>query len=99
MCGVHGRSMATSNINLMGVDEVMACTSIFIIFSQMAAILVFRFSPKLTVFLHSRSSLAVSNMNLLWALVSQLRETQALACGGGDGVHTENIQYKSRLSS
>ena len=30
--------------------------------------------------------MAVSNMNLICALVSQLRETQALACGGdGDG--------------
>ena len=27
--------------------------------------------------------MAVSNMNLICALVSQLRETQALACGGG----------------
>ena len=27
--------------------------------------------------------MAVSNMNLIRALVSQLRETQALACGGG----------------
>ena len=32
--------------------------------------------------------MAVSNMNLMRALVSQLCETQALACGdgGGDGV-------------
>ena len=29
--------------------------------------------------------MAVSNMNLIGALVSQLRETQALACGGGGG--------------
>ena len=29
--------------------------------------------------------MAVSIMNLIRALVSQLRETQALACGGGDG--------------
>ena len=29
--------------------------------------------------------MAVSNMNLIRALVSQLRETQALACGGGCG--------------
>ena len=34
-------------------------------------------------FFHSRSSMAVSNMNLIRALVSQLRETQALACSGG----------------
>ena len=39
--------------------------------------------------------MAVSNMNLIRALVSQLRETQALACGGGggggDGVQTKTI--------
>ena len=29
--------------------------------------------------------MAVSNMNFIRALVSQLRETQALACGGGGG--------------
>ena len=66
----------------------MECTSFFIIFSQngrLAAILVFRFSPKSIEFFHSRVSMAVSNMNLIRALVSQLRETQALACGGGGG--------------
>ena len=51
----------------------------------LAAILVFRFSPKSIGFFHSRSSMAVSNMNLIRALVSQLRETQAFACGGGCG--------------
>ena len=43
--------------------------------------------------------MAVSNMNLIRALVSQLRETQALACGGcgggggggGGGVQTKTI--------
>ena len=66
----------------------MECTSFFIIFSQngrLAAILVFRSSPKSIGFFHSRVSMAVSNMNLIRALVSQLRETQALACGGGGG--------------
>ena len=29
--------------------------------------------------------MAVSNMNLIRALVSQLRETQALSCGSGSG--------------
>ena len=29
--------------------------------------------------------MSMSNMNLIRALVSQLRETQALACGGGGG--------------
>ena len=43
------------------------------------------------------SSMAESNMNLIRRLVSQLRETQALACGGGGGggggggVHTKTI--------
>ena len=78
----------------------MECTSFFIIFSQnglLAAILVFRFSPKSIGLFHSRVSMAVSNMNLIRALVSQLRETQALACGGGngdgdgDGVRTKTI--------
>ena len=39
--------------------------------------------------------MAVSNMNLIRALVLQLRETQALACGGcgggGGGVQTKTI--------
>ena len=35
--------------------------------------------------------MAVSDMNLIRALVSQLRETQALACGGGGGVQTKTI--------
>ena len=47
--------------------------------------MVFRSSPKSIGFFHSRVSMAVSNMNLIRALVSQLRETQALACGGGGG--------------
>ena len=51
----------------------------------------FRFAPKLIEFFHSRSSMAVSIMNLIRALVSQLRETQALACGSGDGVRTKTI--------
>ena len=35
----------------------------------------------------------VSNMNLIRTLVSQLRETEALACGGGcgGGVQTKTI--------
>ena len=44
--------------------------------------------------------MAVSNMNMIRALVSQLRETQALVCGdgggGGDGVQTKNIILKFR---
>ena len=63
----------------------MECTIIFSQNGRLAAILVFRFSPKSIGFFHSRVSMAVSNMNLIRALVSQLRETQALACGGGGG--------------
>ena len=45
-----------------------------------ATFLVFRFSPGLVGFFHSMSSImAVSNMKLIHTLVSQLRETQALA--------------------
>ena len=52
-----------------------------------------RFSPKSIGFFHSRSSMGVLNMNLICALVSQLRETQALACGGGcgGGIQTKTI--------
>ena len=39
----------------------------------------FRFAPKSIGFLHSRSSMAVSIMNLIRALVSQLSETQAFS--------------------
>ena len=47
------------------------------------AIVIFRYSPKSIGFFHCRSPMAVSNMNLIRALVWQLSETQALACGGG----------------
>ena len=40
--------------------------------------------------------MAVSNMNLIRSLVSQLRETQALACGGGGG--GGGIQTKTIIS-
>ena len=70
----------------------MQCTSLFIIVSQNGRwrpfYLFFWFSPKSIGFFHSRSSMAVSNMNLIRALVSQLRGTQSLACGGG-GVQTK----------
>ena len=59
----------------------------------------FRFAPKSIGFFLSSSSMAVSNMNLIRALVSQLCETQALACGGGggDGVRTKTmINFKFR---
>ena len=38
--------------------------------------------------------MAVSNINLIWSLVSQLHETQAVACGNSndkDGGRTEDI--------
>ena len=40
--------------------------------------------------------MAVSIMNLIRALVSQLRETQALACGGGGGV---GVRTKTIISN
>ena len=47
-------------------------------------------------FFHSRSSsMAVSNMNLIRSLMSQLRETQTLACGGGCGC---GVQTKTIIS-
>ena len=39
--------------------------------------------------------MAVSIINLIRALVSQLRETQALACGGGGG---DWLQIKTIIS-
>ena len=42
--------------------------------------------------------MAVSNMNLIRALVSQLRETQALACGGGGGCGGGGVQNKTITS-
>ena len=87
---LYSRSVATSNMKLIGVFliKLWECTSFFIIFSQNGRwwpFWFFRFAPKSIGFFHSRSSMAVSIMNLICALVSQLRETQALACGGGDG--------------
>ena len=45
--------------------------------------------------------MAVLNIDLIWALVSQLYETQALACGGdgcGDGGRPENVSLKNLCS-
>ena len=64
----------------------------------LAAILVFPFSPKSIGFFHSRSSMGVSYMNLIRALVSQLRETQALGCGGGGGGCGGGVQTKTIIS-
>ena len=41
--------------------------------------------------------MAVSNMNLIRSLVSQLCETQALACGGGGG-GCGDVQTKTIIS-
>ena len=63
--------------------EVMTCTNIFVIFSSNSK-----------WFFHAGSSMAVSNMNLIWASMSTLREIQYLACreyGGADGSGTEKI--------
>ena len=95
----YSMSVATSNINLIGAFLIIVIegTSFFIIFSQNGRrrpFWFFLFSPKSIGFFHSRSSMDVSNMNLIRTLVSQLRETQALACGGcggGDGVGTKTI--------
>ena len=42
--------------------------------------------------------MAVSNMKLIRALVSQLRETQALACGGDGGGGGYLLQTKTIIS-
>ena len=77
-------------------------TELFIFFFKMAASSHFgsQFLPKsIGTYLH-RSSMAVSNMNLIRALVSQLRETQALACGGGGcgGCGGGGVQTKTIIS-
>ena len=41
--------------------------------------------------------MAVSNMNMIRTLVSQLRETQTLACGGGGGCGG-GVQTKTIIS-
>ena len=87
---LNSRSLATSNMKSIGVFliKLWSAQAFFIIFSQNGRwwpFWFFRFAPKSIGFFHSRSSMAVSIMNLICALVSQLRETQALACGGGDG--------------
>ena len=42
--------------------------------------------------------MAVSIMNLIRALVSQLRETQALTCGGGGGGGGGGVRTKTIIS-
>ena len=79
--------MATSNMKLIGEFLIKLYYGVHKLFHHIftkwppAAILVFRYSAKSIGFFHSRSSMAVSNMNLICA--SQLHETQALTCGGG----------------
>ena len=58
--------------------------------SPAAILFFFRWSPKSIGFFHSRSSMAVSNMNLIRALVSQLRDAACGGCGG-DGLRTKTI--------
>ena len=78
--------MARSNMKLIGafVMKLWSAQAFSSYFHKMA-VLVFRFSPKSIGFFHSRLSMAVLHINLIRALVWQLRETQALACGGGGG--------------
>ena len=89
--------MTTSSMKLIGVFliKLWSAQAFHHIFTKwpLAAILVFRFSPKSIGFFHRvLPSMAVSYMNLIRALVSQLRETQALGCGGGGGgVQTKTI--------
>ena len=75
---LYSRSVATSNMKLIGafLIKLWSAQAFFIIFTKwpLPAILVFRYTPKSIGFFHSRSSMAVSNMNLIRALVSQLRE-------------------------
>ena len=101
----HSRSsMAVSNMNLIRVlvlqFKYVKHKLFHHIFTKwpLAAILVFRCSPKSIGFFHSRSSMAVSNMNLIRALVSQLRETQAFACGGGCGGGGGGVRTKTIIS-
>ena len=100
----YSMSEATSNMKLIGAffDKVIECTSFFIIFSQngrLRPFWFFRFAPKSIGFFHSMSSMAVSIMNLIRALVSQLRETQALACGGVQNHNIRDIISCSRTTS
>ena len=89
--------MVTSNMKLIGAFLIKLWSAQFFhhMFTEWppAATVVFRLSIG---FVHSRSAMAVQNMNLIHALVSQLRETQALACGGGcgggDGIRTKAIK-------
>ena len=87
---LYSRSVATSNMKLIGafLIKLWSAQAFSSYFHKMAAgghFGSFRFSPK------SRSPMAVSNMNLIRVLVSQLCETQALACGGCGGVQTKTI--------
>ena len=99
---LYSRSVATSNMKLIGafLIKLWSAQAFSSYFHKMAAaaVLIFRYAPKSIGFFHSRSSMDVSNMSLIHALVSQLRQTQALACGGGgcgcrggDGVQTKTI--------
>ena len=96
---LYSMSVATSNMKLIGafLIKLWSAQVFSSYFHQMAVGGHFGFLiiSQIDGFFHSRSSMAVSNMNLICALVSQLRETQALACGGcggcGGGVQTKTI--------
>ena len=70
---LYGRSLATSNMKLIGASwiNLWSAQAFHHIVTKWpsATILVFRFSPKSIGFFHSRSSMAVSNMNLIPALI------------------------------
>ena len=95
---LYSMSVATSNMKLISASLTKLCSAqaFSSYFHKMAAGGHFGFSDCLQNRSSSstlRSSMDVSNMNLIRALVSQLREAQALACGGGgrDGVQTKTI--------
>ena len=48
----------------------------------MSAILIFQFSPKSIGFFYTGSSMVVPNINFIWALVSQIYETQIVTSFG-----------------
>ena len=88
--------MVTSNMKLIGASLI----KLYAVYKLFHHIFFFDYlQNRLAGFFHSRSSMDVSNMNLIRALVSQLRETQALACGGcGGGGSGCDVQTKTIIS-
>ena len=89
---LYSRSVATSNMKLIGafVINLWSAQDFSSYFYKMAVGGHFGFP------IFSRSSMVVSNMDLIRALVSQLRETQAVACGGDGGCG--GVQTKTIIS-